>query len=275
MSDDLVSDIRCKYHRITKTINSHYWNSTSDTMHSLYVGSYGRGTSIGFSDVDIIVELPSNLFSRFNKYSVNGQSALLQDVKNVLSQTYSQSNISGDGQVVSIGFNSVIFEIVPAFLCNDGSFLYPDTNAGGSWKYTNPKPEIDAINKANSATNKNLKNLCRMIRSWNHQNNIGFDGQFIDATCYNYLISYKNRDKSFFYYDEMARDYFDYMHTNCNRSYWLMPGSNRFVEPNRSFRNVALEAYNHCYSAIKYQNSNHMYSACVEWREVFGNKFPF
>ena len=35
-----------RYHRITKAINQEFWNSTSDTLHSFYVGSYGRGRSL-------------------------------------------------------------------------------------------------------------------------------------------------------------------------------------------------------------------------------------
>ena len=59
MSDTTVSNVQNRYHAITKRVNSDYWNSSSDTLHSLYVGSYGRGTSIYTSDIDIVVELPT------------------------------------------------------------------------------------------------------------------------------------------------------------------------------------------------------------------------
>ena len=58
MSTDTVSRIQTRYHQITKRINLDYWNSSSETAHSLYVGSYGRGTEIWTSDIDIIVQLP-------------------------------------------------------------------------------------------------------------------------------------------------------------------------------------------------------------------------
>lgn len=32
-----------RYKRITKAINTEFWDSTSETDHSFYVGSYGRG----------------------------------------------------------------------------------------------------------------------------------------------------------------------------------------------------------------------------------------
>ena len=167
MSTDTVSRIQTRYHQITKRINLDYWNSSSETAHSLYVGSYGRGTEIWTSDIDIIVQLPYETYVKFNNYSQNGQSALLQEVKGVLQKTYSTSHIKGDGQVIGINFSDGInFEIVPAFLNKDGSYTYPDTNNGGSWKTTDPKKEIDAMNTRNNNTNKNLKRLCRMASAW-------------------------------------------------------------------------------------------------------------
>ena len=57
ISDSVVDTIRNRYHSITKRINVDFWDSNSETSHSLYVGSYGRGTCIYTSDIDIIVEL--------------------------------------------------------------------------------------------------------------------------------------------------------------------------------------------------------------------------
>jgi hypothetical protein len=60
-------------------LNIEYWNWENETAFSRYVGSYGRGTAIrGFSDLDMIFELPASVKSRFNNYLGNGQSALLQ-----------------------------------------------------------------------------------------------------------------------------------------------------------------------------------------------------
>ena len=35
-----------RYKEITKAVNRTFWNSESETDHSRYVGSYGRGTAI-------------------------------------------------------------------------------------------------------------------------------------------------------------------------------------------------------------------------------------
>ena len=58
IQQDTRSDISRRYHAVTKAINNEFWNSSSDVLHSLYVGSYGRNTAIDTSDVDILVELP-------------------------------------------------------------------------------------------------------------------------------------------------------------------------------------------------------------------------
>ena len=85
-SDDELSKIIDRYHSITGRINIDYWGSSSSDLHSLYVGSYGRDTEIFASDIDMLVQLPYSVYERFDKYIINGQSALLQDVKKLLQE---------------------------------------------------------------------------------------------------------------------------------------------------------------------------------------------
>ena len=108
--------ISTRYKRVTRAINSEFWNSSSEIAHSLYVGSYGRGTAIDTSDIDILVELPEDEYNRYDSIKGNGQSRLLQAIKNAILQTYPKSDIHADGQVVVINFSDGIkFEILPAF----------------------------------------------------------------------------------------------------------------------------------------------------------------
>ncbi len=160
--------ISTRYKNITRRLNTDYWATTSDTAHSLYVGSYGRGTATqGFSDLDMIFRLPYEEYVKYNNYAGNGQSALLQAVKRSIEKTYSKTSIRGDGQVILVPFtDGITFEVVPAFANKDDSFTFPDANGGGSWKTTDPKPEIAAIRARNNVCNGNLKSLCRMMRAW-------------------------------------------------------------------------------------------------------------
>lgn len=116
------------------------------------MGSYGRGTAIDTSDIDILVELPRDEYNKYDTLRGNGQSRLLQALKNAILQTYPNSDIHGDGQVVVINFSDGIkFEVLPAFRQLDwwgnwnGKYDYPDSNMGGNWLTTNPKSEQQAM----------------------------------------------------------------------------------------------------------------------------------
>lgn len=276
MDSDTISKIQNRYHQITKRINIDYWDSESITLHSLYVGSYGRGTEIWTSDIDIIVELPYATYKKFDAYTTNGQSALLQEVKAVLQKTYITSHIKGDGQVIGINFSDGInFEIVPAFVNAKGSYTYPDTNNGGSWKVTDPKSEIDTMNSRNGETNKNLKRLCRMARAWKQKCNVPMSGILIDTLAYKFIGDWSYKDKSYLYYDYMSRDFFEYLkNLDKDQDYWFAPGSQRRVWKTENFQSKAKIAYDNALSAITYESNNNAYSSKKKWREIYGTKFP-
>lgn len=277
MKDTTVSSISYRYKKIVKRINQSYWESDSETAHGLYVGSYGRGTEIWTSDIDMIVQLPYKTYKRFNDYSTNGQSALIQHVKEELCKTYSTSHVKGDGQVIGINFTDKInFEIVPVFVNNDGSYTYPDSNNGGSWKTTNPKAEIFAMNEMNRQKNKNLKRLCRMARAWKDKCNVSMSGMLLDTLVYNFLGSTTDYDnKSYLYYDYMSRDFFGFLKDlNPNQTSWLAPGSRRSVIKKDSFQYKAKQAYNKSLEAIRHDQDKQPNSCRLKWREIYGSKYP-
>jgi hypothetical protein len=73
--------ISTRYKAITRRLNTDFWTTTSDTAHSLYAGSYGRNTAIkGFSDLNMIFQLPNSMYEQYNSYAGNGQSAGRQKV---------------------------------------------------------------------------------------------------------------------------------------------------------------------------------------------------
>lgn len=169
ITSGLSTSISYRYKRITKQFNKDFWNTDSDTSHSLYLGSYGRDTAAkGMSGLDVAFVLPVALYHQYNNHAGNGQSALLQAVKRSMQNTYPTSKPAGDGQVVVVSFTDGIkYEVLPVFETTDGeSWTFPNSNNGGSWKFCNPRAEIAAISKRNGATNKNLKYLARMARIW-------------------------------------------------------------------------------------------------------------
>jgi len=271
---DLIT-ISTRYHQITKRINLDYYGSSSDAAHSLYVGSFGRDTEIYTSDIDVLAQLPYETYVKFNGYSSNGQSALLQEVKRVLEKTYSTSNLKGDGQIISIPFTDGInFEVLPAFLNTDGSYTFPNSNSGGSWKTTDPKKEISAINEMNNTCNKSLKRLCRIARAWRVKHNVTISGILIDVFAYNFISSWSERNKSFAYYDWMSRDFFKYLiERSTTQNSWQVMGSNRYVSRIGSFEHKAKIAYLLVCEAIDAE-TKYPYTAKSKWREIYGSKFP-
>ena len=171
ISAEQRSDISYRYKRITKAINREFWDSESETEHSFYVGSYGRGTAIDTSDIDILIELPRDVYNQYDAHKGNGQSRLLQAVKNAILETFPHSDVRGDGQVVVVNFTDGIkFEILPAFKILDyfgrwtGKYDYPNSNMGGNWLSTNPKAEQDAMVQKNRESNGLLYDTCRHMR---------------------------------------------------------------------------------------------------------------
>jgi hypothetical protein len=275
-ADGLIS---YRYKAITKRLNTDYWDTTSDTAHSLYVGSYGRNTAIaGFSDLDMLYELPSSLWQRYDVLLGNGQSALLQAVRNSITKTYAKTSIRADGQVILVPFtDGITFEVVPAFANQANSYTYPDANGGGSWKTTNPRPEMSAIQSRNANYNNNLVPLCRMMRAWKNQWSVPIGGLLIDTLAYQFIENYQFRDKSYFYYDYICRDFFKWMaDQNENQEYWKAPGSGQYVYGKGLFQYKAKRCYNISLEAIAHETADpkREWSAKQKWREIFGTAYP-
>ena len=108
---DNLDDINTSLEGIAKKLNQKYYdNSTTDNY--LIVGSMGRNTSIkGESDIDVIYELPNEVFERFDDYESNGQSQLLNEIRYILKEKYPSTDIKEDGQVVVISFTKYKIEL--------------------------------------------------------------------------------------------------------------------------------------------------------------------
>lgn len=179
-----------RYKRMTKAINKAFWGIDSNTSHSLYVGSYGRGTAIDTSDLDVLIELPKSEYERYDAYKGNGQSRLLQAVKDAVLSTYPNTYVKPDGQIIKVRFSDGMkFELLPAFPNLDflgmpnGTYTYADTNNGGNWKATNPKSEQKKMRELNNNSNGLLFDTCKHIRRIRdeHFSSYHLSGIVIDA----------------------------------------------------------------------------------------------
>lgn len=276
MSTTTVNTVQMRYRQITQRLNLDFYGWDSGTLNTIYVGSYGRGTAIHISDIDVLFKMPSSSYARYNSYAYNGQSQMLQDLRTSLLRTYSSSDIKGDGQVTDIFFyDGMKFEIVPCFENGDGSFTYPDSNDGGRWRVTNPRPEIESIRSMDVNTNSNLRRLCRMVRAWKDQWNVPMGGLLIDTLVYRFLVAWKYKGYSFTYYDWLTRDFFDYLSkVDDQQSYWYAVGSNQLIFPRGNFSYKALRTYNLAVEALALEAKGYEWSANRKWREIYGTNFP-
>lgn len=264
---DNFDDINTSLEGIAKKLNQKYYdNSTTDNY--LMVGSMGRNTSIkGESDIDVIYELPDEVFERFDDYESNGQSQLLNEIRDVLKEKYPSTDIKGDGQVVVISFTKYKIELVPGFKQDNNSYKYPDTHDSGSWKITKPILEIEEANNMINNTST-YRDICQMIREWKANNGVTICGLLIDTLIKDFLDNnpeYKWKSKSDYY--ELLKSVFKYLSDQDeNRKQWNAMGSNQIIEnKNFNFIKKGKKAYN------KLSNSTDESSTL---RELFGSRFP-
>ena len=176
---NMRSLISTRYQTVTRAVNVEFWNSSSNSAHSLYVGSYGRGTAIDTSDIDILVEVPESNYRRYDTLKGNGQSRLLQVVKVLFS----------DGMKM---------EVLPAFrkpsyISTMDEYTYPDTNNGGCWLSTNPKAEQEALRLKNNTSFGLLFDTCKHIRFIrdNYFSSYHLSGIVIDSFVFNAISGWQ------------------------------------------------------------------------------------
>ena len=169
-------------------------------------------------------------------------------------------------------YTSFHVEAQPVFEQSDGSFLYPETYYGGSWKVTKPKDEIKAIAEFNTQKNSNLRRLCKMTRAWKNKHGVAMGGLLVDTLAHNFLQSTDYYDdKSYLYYDYMSRDFFKFLSELPKQEYFMALGSGQRVRVKKSFQGDAKKAHELCLKAIKAADEDNRNE---KWRAVYGRGFP-
>ncbi|HDT3150035.1 TPA: nucleotidyltransferase [Morganella morganii subsp. morganii] len=266
---DNAGQIGKRYGRITKVLNQYFYNLDSKTANSLQVGSYGRFTGVrGISDLDMLYFLPATEWSRFK----DRQSYLLQVVKNEIKKAYKNTDIRGDGQVVVVEFKNQEIEVVPVFCNNDGTFKYPDTHDGGSWRVCNPRAEMSSFRELNDYRKGHLRRLSKMVRAWKARHDVEISGFLIDTLCYNFFLELTEYDdKSFKSYDKLSLDFFSFLVAEGERTFYYAPGSRSKVTVKKSFNKVAKLTRDYCEEALSATSEN---AKNIAWKKIFGRPFP-
>jgi hypothetical protein len=269
-----VIDGLIKASGVAGCLNKHYYFSDSSIDHRFFVGSWGKNTaSRPPRDIDLYFLLPDHVYYRFEQYVWNRQSALLQEVKNVIASTYPDTDMSGDGQVVLVKFGSYKVEVVPAFLLTDGRYWICDTNNGGRYKETNPWAEANYIDSVDRATNHNLRPLIRMSKAWQRTCSVPIKSFQLELIAAEFLAMSPWRFFDFFWFDWILRDFFLYLYWKANA--WItVPGSTEQIYLGNGWQSRAETAYWRAARACDYERDNQIVRAGEEWQMIFGPQIP-
>jgi hypothetical protein len=268
-----AEDISTSYRRITARLNNDFWGLDSDQSHSMKIGSWGRQTAIrGVSDLDMVFEITQAAFDRYKANSGNGPSVMLQEVRTSLLRSYPNSTIKADGQVVGVYLGHYRVEVLPALRDANGDYIHGDTNSGGTWKTTKPRPEIAAVNSLNDTTSGNLKHVAKMLRAWKNRNGVGIGGLLVDTFAHKFFTANTAYNTATYAdYPKLFVDLFSYLGQLPEQDYWWAPGSNQRVKCKSKFQAKARKAAVKCQSAI---DASSELAKSKLWRKVFGLQFP-
>ena len=263
-----------KRNGVVNCLNRRYYGSTSDTDNSFLVGSWGKDTAMRPPrDVDLYFLLPVAVHARFQAHVWNRQSALLQEVKAALTETYPDTDMSGDGQVVVVRFGSYSVEVVPAFLLTNGRYWICNTNDGGSYKETDPWAEAGYINTVNQANNGNLRPLIRMLKAWQVYCSVPIKSFQLELLAADFISNSPWRLRDFFWFDWITRDFFAYLYHRAN-TFISVPGTLETIYLGNDWQSQAESAYRRAVKACDHDQYNRVDAAGEEWQKIFGSQIP-
>lgn len=269
------ADGTTKHRGVCDCLNRWYYQTPSGTANAMLVGSWGKQTEVRPPrDIDLLFVLPDSVYFRFDKYVGNKQSALLQEVREVLKTTYPATAMRADGQVVVVPFHSFAVEVVPAFTAaQQGQFLICDTNSGGRYKLTDPNAEIGALALSDLLT-KNTRDLIRMLKTWQRVCNVPLKSFMLELLAVEFLWTWEHRGKTATWYDWMTRDFLAFL---LKKTFWstvTVPGTSETIFLGNGWLSRAQTAHQRAIKACEFEANTMPYSAGGEWQKLFGEDIP-
>ncbi len=249
------------------------------TWDSFLTGSYSRNTMIAplrEADIDIFIVMNSSYWRN------DGQAYLLDTVRGVLRKSYPKTDISRNGQAVTIEFADFKVDVVPAFCRKGGGYLIPNT-LERTWISTDPKKHIEIMSNANKATNGKLVPLIKMIKAWNRNINNYFNSFHLEvlalqifydpnASMPNFSIpSFSTGMQYFFYngYQLIDKNNPDPAGYGGDVGYYLK-SQGKIGSALNLFKN----AYEIADIAVKWEKNGISLMALMNWKGILGNYFP-
>lgn len=274
LTDDQINEGTNHHAGVRRSLNSHYYGSSSESANSFLIGSWGKHTRTRPPrDIDLYFVLPYEVYLRFESVQGNKQSALVQEVRRVLQGTYPNTNLRGDGQVVVVSFNRMSVEVVPAFLLQSGQYWICDTHDGGRYKTADPKAELAHIATVNDNYSSNLRPLIMMMKGWQTYCNVPLKSFCIELLAADFLQQCPWGKNGYFWYDWITRDFFAYLYGKAN-THLFVPGTYEMIWLGDEWQSRAESAYNRAVKACSYEYNDWISLAGEEWQKIFGNQIP-
>ncbi len=238
---------------------------------SFLVGSYKRNTMISplsKADVDVFMVMDSSYFEP------NGQASFLDKVKRAMARSYNNSDISRNGQAVTIRFTDFTVDIVPAFNRQGGGYLIPDSIMK-RWISTNPKQHISLWSDLNRERNGYFIPVVKMLKCWNRSHSAKFRSFHLECVARSIfnMAGIKNYPSAIKYFFDQARWHFT--HVADPAGYGGNVADYLDTQAKKDEIIIRLEsASTKATEAIDYATAGYNELAFDKWRIIFGDYFP-
>ena len=271
-----IEDAKTKEHGVVKALNRAF-REESIVDHYIIAGSWAKDTTIKPpNDIDICFILPDEVFEQFDAYSGNKQSQLLNHVKTKLSNSYPQTTLRQDGQVVVVDFNSIKVEIIPSFIneTENRGLVICDTNDGGRWKWVDPVEEQNILDLSDNDLLGNHRKLTRIFKQWQQYCSVDIKSFHLE-----YLIGKALSQMTWgrypeFWFDWIVRDIFKYMIEQAGGIFLMPGGFYEWINLGDKWKSKAESAHKRAIKACEYERDNYNSLAGEEWQKIFGTAIP-
>lgn len=266
LTDTQEEDATKKYTGVCKTLHKAYYKSNYDGSTKYLFGSYKTKTNTRplseDQDVDVLFKIPEETYNRFKEHKTNGPSALLQEIKEKLKETYTTTDkIKAWGKIVLVAFseNKHNVEVLPAFENKDGSFIIPNSENDGSWDKFNPRKQVDSFQSSNSTTNGLTAIFVRMMKTWvKNTSSLNYKSYDLLSDSMKFLKKKHKNGANYSQYQNVVLDYFEYLEDNCGSS----------------IASHVSTALSRSKNALKFIEKEQYEEASKEYRKIFGTEFP-
>jgi len=270
LTENQEKDAKTKYDGVCTKLHNSYYDTDYDGNTKLLFGSYKTKTNVRpitvNQDVDVLFKIPKATYDKFKAYENNGPSALLQEVKGFLNEKYTTTDeIKAWGKIVQVKFadNTHNVEVLPAYEEDDGTFIIPNSENGGSWDKFDPRKQITLFQNSNGKTNGLTAELTRMIKTWvDNTSTCNYKSFFLLGDVMTFLEDNFKTGANYSEYSNVVKTFFGFLHDNCDESI-------------KSFVKTAFERAKKAYD---YEKDDMPKEASEEWRKIFGfegkSEFP-